>query len=62
MIDFIVKLEDMLRQSGYKDWKIRYLPEKEEYHLKLDGDTILMREVIPMSKIAGVENERTDIK
>lgn len=46
MIDFIVKLEDMLRQSGYEDWEIRYLPTEKAYSLKLDGDTILMREVI----------------
>lgn len=55
MIDFIVKLEDMLRQSGYEDWEIRYLPEKKVYALKLDGDIIFMR------KVTGKENERTDI-
>lgn len=46
MIDFIVKLEDMLRLSGYKNWEIRYLPKEKAYSLKLDGDIILMREVI----------------
>ena len=50
MIDFIVKLEDVLRLSGYKNRGIRYSPEKEEYYLKLDGDTILMREVIRKEK------------
>lgn len=31
MIDFIVKLEDMLRQSGYadEDWEIRYFPNEK---------------------------------
>lgn len=28
MIDFIVKLEDMLKQSGYEDWEIEYFPLK----------------------------------
>ena len=50
MIDFIVKLEDMLRLSGYKDWEIQYLPKEKVYSLKLDGDTILMREVIRKEK------------
>lgn len=30
-MDFIVELEKLLRQSGYKDWGIRYLPEKDCY-------------------------------
>ena len=50
MIDFIVKLEDMLRLSGYKDWEIQYLPKEKAYNLKLDGDTIFMREVIRKEK------------
>lgn len=29
MIDFIIKLEDMLKQSGYEDWEIRYHPEEK---------------------------------
>lgn len=46
MTDFIAKLEDMLRLSGYKDWGIRYLPKEKAYSLELDGHTILMREII----------------
>ena len=46
MIDFIVKLEDMLRLSGYKDWEIRYLPKEKAYSLELDGDTILMSSLL----------------
>lgn len=29
MIDFIVKLEDMLKQSGYEDWEIEYFPNEK---------------------------------
>ena len=54
MIDFIIKLENMLKQSGYEDWEIRYHPEEKIYSLTLDGDVIFMR------KFTG--NERTDIK
>lgn len=50
MIDFIVKLEDMLRLSGYEDWEIRYFPKEKAYCLKFDGDTILMREVTRKEK------------
>lgn len=50
MIDFIVKLEDMLRLSGYKNWEIQYLPKEKAYSLKLDGDTIFMIEVIRKEK------------
>lgn len=39
MIDFIIKLEDMLKQSGHEDWEIRYNPEEKVYSLTLDGDT-----------------------
>ena len=42
MISFIIKLEDMLKQSGYEDWEIMYLPEKDGYILKLDGDSIFI--------------------
>lgn len=45
MIDFIIKLEDMLKQSGYKDWEIQYIPAECGYILKLDGDVIFMRKV-----------------
>nr|DAI86273.1 MAG TPA: hypothetical protein [Caudoviricetes sp.] len=55
MIDFIVKLEDMLKQSGYEDCEIEYFPNEKAYVLKFDGDTIFMR------KVTGKENERTDI-
>lgn len=61
MINFIVKLEDMLKMSGYEDWEIRYLPEEKAYALKLDDDIILMKEIVPMSKFFVKENERTDI-
>ena len=50
MIDFIVKLEDMLRLSEYKDWEIRYLPKEKAYSTELDGDSILMREVTRKEK------------
>ena len=42
MINFIIKLEDMLKKSEYEDWEIMYLPEKDCYMLKLDGDLIFM--------------------
>lgn len=45
MIDFIIKLEDMLKQSEYEDWEIMYLPEKDGYILKLDGDSIFMSNI-----------------
>ena len=45
MIDLIVKLEDMLKNSGYTDWEIIYVPEYEGYLLKLDGDAIFMSKV-----------------
>lgn len=45
MISFIVKLEDMLKQSGYEDWEIMYLPENGGYMLKLDGDSIFMSNI-----------------
>lgn len=42
MIDFIIKLEDMLKFSGYEDWEIVYMPDLKGYILKLDGDAIFM--------------------
>ena len=43
MIDFIVKLEDMLNGSGHVDeWEIAYDPERKGYILKLDEDVIFM--------------------
>ena len=56
MIDFIIKLENMLEQSGYEGWEIRYHPDKKIYSLTLDGDVVFMR------KFTGKENERSDIK
>lgn len=56
MIDFIIKLENMLEQSGYEDWEIRYHPEEKIYSLTLDGDVVFMR------KVTSKENERFDIK
>lgn len=44
MIDFIVKLEDMLKLSGYEDWEIRYLPEERAYMLRLDDDTVIIKD------------------
>lgn len=61
MTDFIIELEKLLRQSGYKDWGIRYIPEKDAYALKLDGDTILIKDIMPMPKFAGNAYERSDI-
>lgn len=54
MIDFIIKLEDMLNISGYEDWEIIYLPDEDGYVLKLDGDAIFMCDV---SKKAEEEGE-----
>ena len=56
MIDFIIKLENMLEQSGYEDWEIRYHPDKKIYSLTLDDVVVFMR------KFTSKENERSDIK
>lgn len=45
MIDFIVKLEDMLTTSGNDDWEIIYDPEHDGYFLKFDEDVIFMTKV-----------------
>ena len=45
MIDFIVKLEEILKNSGNEDWGIKYVPEKDGYLLRLDDDFILMTKV-----------------
>lgn len=43
MIDFIIKLEDMLRQSGCETWNTYYFPDRQnECILEMDGNTILM--------------------
>jgi len=54
MTDFIAKLEDMLKMSGYEDWEIRYFPQEKAYVLKLDGDVIFMR------KVTGKENNNAE--
>ena len=45
MTDFIIKLEDMLKASGYENWEIIYAPEHHGYILKLDGDVIFMMNI-----------------
>ena len=45
MIDFIVKIEEILKNSGNEDWGIKYVPEKDGYLLRLDEDFILMTKV-----------------
>ena len=45
MIDFIIKLEDMLKLAGYPDWEITQLPDSHSYVLKLDGDVIHMTKI-----------------
>lgn len=50
MIDFIMKLEGMLKMSGYEDWEISYFPQERAYVLKLNGDVIFIR------KVTGKEN------
>jgi hypothetical protein len=42
MIDFIIKLEDMLRMSGNESWEIEYVPKANGYILRIDGDSIFM--------------------
>lgn len=45
MIDFIIKLEDMLNNSGYDCWEIEYNPEDKSYILRLDGEVIQMTKI-----------------
>lgn len=52
MSGFVVKLEDMLRNSGIEDWEIMYDPTVGGYILKLDGDVIFM------TKVCEYEEER----
>ena len=54
MIDFIVKLEDMLKASGIQDWELIYDPETKGYFLKVDDDVIYMTKVKEES-----ENDKT---
>ena len=42
MIDFIIKLEDMLNLAGHEDWEIHYMPEFKGYLLKLDDHVVFM--------------------
>ena len=37
MIDFIVKLEEILKNSGNEDWGIKYVPEKDGYRKRYSG-------------------------
>ena len=52
MINFIIKLEDMLKKSEYEDWEIMYLPEKDGYILKLDGDSIFMSNIKTINSLS----------
>ena len=54
MINFIIKLEDMLKKSGYEDWEIMYLPEQDGYILKLDGDSIFMSNIKTINNEHGI--------
>lgn len=45
MINFIIKLEDMLKASGYEDWEIIHVPVHRGYILKLDGDAVFMMKI-----------------
>lgn len=42
MINFIIKLEDMLKAAGHENWEIAYVPELKGYILTLDDDEIYM--------------------
>lgn len=50
MIDFIVKLENMLIFSGYEDYEIKYIPSHDAYILELDGDAIVMTDASSILK------------
>ncbi len=58
MIDFIAKLEDMLRFSGYEDYEIKYIPSHDAYILELDGDTIVMTDATSILKVKEKKNEK----
>lgn len=45
MIDFIVKLEEILKNSGNEDWEIKYVLEERGYVIRLDDNYILMTKV-----------------
>lgn len=46
MIDFIAKLEDMLKASGCEDYEIQYLQRGQAFCLTLDGKTIFMKKIV----------------
>lgn len=46
MIDFIAKLEGMLKTSGCEDYEIQYLPRGQAFCLTLDGKTIFMKKIV----------------
>lgn len=56
MIDLMVKLEDMLRYSGYEDWEIRYLPDVDVYSLTLNGEKVFIMPNRVAEKEFGKEN------
>lgn len=45
MINFIMKLEDMLTFCDVPDWEIIYVPNMDGYILKLDGHEIYMTDI-----------------
>jgi hypothetical protein len=45
MIDFIIKLEDMLKNSGIQDWEIEHIPQTGGYLLKIDDSVIYMKKL-----------------
>ena len=46
MINFIIKLEDMLKACGFGDrWQIYYDPDNKDYILHLDDDIIRMTKI-----------------
>lgn len=54
MIDFIAKLEGMLKTSGCEDYEIQYLPRGQAFCLTLDGKTIFMKKIVNKEKSNGV--------
>jgi len=56
MIDFIIKLEDMLRMSGHEDWELRYIPSVDAYSLTLDDQKVFIMSDTVANKEFGKEN------
>ena len=51
MINFIIKLEDMLKACGFGDrWQIDYDTDNKDYILHLDDDIIRMTKIDQGSK------------